>query len=113
MYTVRWFRSSCSQVQNQNSLLVIRQIDNFSPGAVTGLALTRDGNFDTQSSDNLAEEIGEDIPVSGGLRKETTFICFYTSRGYLKCHGMLISATSSLGDNVICRYAGSTFQTFV
>ena len=40
--------------QNQNSLLVVCQIDNFSPGAVTGgggdlpIAFTRDANFDTQ-----------------------------------------------------------------
>ena len=47
--------------QNQNGLLVMCQIDNFSPGAVTGgkLALTRDKNFDTRSSDNSVEEIRE------------------------------------------------------
>ena len=78
-----------AQNQNQNSLLVIRQIDNFSPGAVTGG--------------------GVDIPVPDGLRKETTFICL----GYLKCHGMLISATPSLGDKVTCMYSGLTFQIFV
>ena len=65
------------------------------------LALTRDVNFDKQSSDISAEEIREVILVPDGLRKETTFtcICFYISRGYFKCHGMLISATPSLGDN--------------
>ena len=48
---------------NLNCLLVIRQIDNHSPGGVTGgklvLALTRDENFNTQSSDISAEEIRE------------------------------------------------------
>ena len=43
------------QNQNQNSLLVIRQIDNPSPGAVT--ALTREVNLDTLSSDSSEEEI--------------------------------------------------------
>ena len=48
-------------VLNLNSLLVKRQIDNSSPGAVTGgnlsLALTREVNLDTLSSDNSEEEI--------------------------------------------------------
>ena len=39
---------------------------------------------------NQNREIREGIPVPDGVRKETTFICFYSSRGYLKCHGMLI-----------------------
>ena len=44
---------------NLNSLLVKRQIDNPSPGAVTGgtLALTREVNVDTLSSDSSEEEI--------------------------------------------------------
>ena len=46
---------------NLNSLLVKRQIDNPSPGALTGeyqsLALTREVNLDTLSSDNSEEEI--------------------------------------------------------
>ena len=46
---------------NLNSLLVKRQIDNPSPGAVTGgnksIALTREVNFDTLSSDSSEEEI--------------------------------------------------------
>ena len=45
---------------NLNSLLVKRQIDNPSSGAVTGgnkfLALTREVNLDTLSSDSSAEE---------------------------------------------------------
>ena len=53
-----------------------------------------------QSSDNSAEGIRENNPVPDGLRKETTFICFYTSRAFLKCHGLLISARPSLGDKV-------------
>ena len=46
---------------NLISLLVTRQIDNPSPGAVTGgnysLALTREVNLDTLSSDSSEEEI--------------------------------------------------------
>ena len=46
---------------NLNSLLVKRQIDNPSPGAVTGgnqsLALTREVNLDTLLSDSSEEEI--------------------------------------------------------
>ena len=46
---------------NLNSLLVKRQIDNPSPGAVTGgnesLGLTREVNLDTLSSDSSEEEI--------------------------------------------------------
>ena len=45
---------------NLNSLLVRRQIDNPSPGVVTGgkpLALTREMNLDTVSSDSSEEEI--------------------------------------------------------
>ena len=48
---------------NLNSLLVKRQIDNTSPGAVTrenkSLALTRQVNLDTLSSDSSEEEIGD------------------------------------------------------
>ena len=47
---------------NLNGLLVTRQIDNTSPGGAPGgksLALTRDANLDTQSSDISAEEIRE------------------------------------------------------
>ena len=46
---------------NLNSLLVKRQIDNPSPGAVTGvnwsIALTREVNLETLLSDNSEEEI--------------------------------------------------------
>ena len=48
-------------VLNLNSLLVKRQIDNPSPGPVTGdnksLAITREVNLDTLSSDSSEEEI--------------------------------------------------------
>ena len=47
--------------RNPNNLLVTRQIDNPSPGAVTGgnqsLALTREVNLDTLSSDSSEKEI--------------------------------------------------------
>ena len=48
-------------------------------GENKSLSLTRDVNFDTQSSDISAEEIRENVPVLDGLRKETTFACFYRS----------------------------------
>ena len=48
---------------NLNSLLVKRQVDNPLPGAVTGgnqsLALTREVNLDTLSSDSSEEEISD------------------------------------------------------
>ena len=37
-------------------------------------------------------------------------IDIFTGRGYLKGQGVLISATHSLGNKVICRYPGFTFQ---
>ena len=96
MTIVLWNRLPVETVfltdQNQKKLLVICQIDKFAPAAVTGgqdsLALTRDVNFDTQSTDISAEGIREVIPVPDGLRKETAFIsiCLYTSRGYLQYH---------------------------
>ena len=45
--------------------------------------------------------------------KEATFIGVFTSTGYLKGHRVLISAAPNLGNKVICRYPGFTFQTFV
>ena len=52
--------SFCNKM-NLNSLLVKRQVDNPSPGAVTGgnksLALAREVNLDTLSSDSSEEEI--------------------------------------------------------
>ena len=54
-------KECCDTAQNQNSLLVTPQIDNPSPGSVTGgnqsLALTREVNLDTLSSDSSEEEI--------------------------------------------------------
>ena len=56
----RWAKVT-SQCLNLNSSLVKRQIDNPSPGAVAGgnqsLALTREVNLDTLSSDSSEEEI--------------------------------------------------------
>ena len=72
---------------NLNDVLMIHQIDNHSPGAVTlgvgmGLVPSSHARCETQSSGISAEEIREVIPVPDGLRKEATFICFYTNRGY-------------------------------
>ena len=47
----------------------------------------------------------EIIPIPDDLRKETTFICFYTSRGFSKCRGIWFSATPSLGVKVTCKYS--------
>ena len=95
---------------------MIRQIDHFLPGTVTrerensSLALTRDENFDTQSSDKFRggnQGIRKNIPVPMIRGKKLQL--YASSGGYLKCHGMLISATPSLGDKVTCRYSGFTF----
>ena len=48
------------------------------------------------------------IHCADGLMKDATFICFSTSRAYLNCQGMLISAKPSFGDKVTCRYSGFT-----
>ena len=40
-------------------------------------------------------------------------IDIFTRRGYLKGQGVLISAAPSLGDKVICRHPGFTFQTII
>ena len=82
-------------------------------GGYQSLALTREVNLDTLSSDSSEEEIRlrEVIPVPDSLGEEV--IDIFTSRGYLKGQGVLISVVPSLGNKVICRYAGSTFQTFV
>ena len=84
---------------NLNSLLVKRQIDNPSPGALTGeyqsLALTRDVNLDTLSSDNSEEEIRgsgrsfQSLIVWGG-GGEAILRDIFTCRKYLK--GQLRSA---------------------
>ena len=72
-------------ILNLNSFLVKRQIDNPSPGAVTGgnhsLALTSEVNSDTQSSDSSEEEIkrlGEVIPVPGSLGEEAMLKDIFT-----------------------------------
>ena len=85
-------------------IFVMSQIDNYSPGAVTRRKLVYNSHKRCELRHTIIrlfsrgnQRIREVIPVPSGLGKETTVICFYTSRGYLKCHGMLISATSSLG----------------
>ena len=59
------------------------------------------------------QRIREVIQVPDSIRKDTTFIVFLDSRGYLKFHWKLISATPNLGDLVICRYSGFTYHIFV
>ena len=70
---------------NLNSFLVKSQIDNPSPGAVTGgnhsLALTSEVNSDTLSSDSSEEEIkrlGEVIPVPESLGEEAMLKDIFT-----------------------------------
>ena len=111
--------SSVNQNQNQNSLVVICKINNYSQGAVAGGKLVSSSQKRCQLRHTIIRHfrrgnrrIREVIPVHDGLRKETTFISFYTSRWYLKCHGMLISATPSLRDKLICGYCGYSGFTF-
>ena len=67
---------------NLNSLLVKRQIYNPSPGAVTGgnwsLALTREVNLDTLSSDSSEEGFREVIPVPDSLGEEAIHVDIFT-----------------------------------
>ena len=59
-----------------------RQIDNPSPEAVTGrnyaLALTREVNLDTLSSDSSEEGFREVIPVPDSLGEEAILIDIFT-----------------------------------
>ena len=57
--------------------------------------------------------IREVIPIPDSSGDEAIFIGVFTSRGYLKGHKVLISAAPNLGNKVICRYSGFTFQTFI
>ena len=63
---------------NLNSLLVKRQIDNPSPGAVTGgnesLALTREVNLDMLSSDS-SEELSNDLFRFSFIIKSQSITC--------------------------------------
>ena len=61
------------------------------------LALTRDANLDTQSSDISAEEIRE-----SGRSFQFLIVC---GKKFLQC--------PILWDKVICGYSGFTLQTFV
>ena len=69
---------------NLNSLLVKRQIDHPSPGAVTGgnqsLALTREVNLDTLSSDSSEEEIRD---AGRSFQSLIVWGRSFTYRGYL------------------------------
>ena len=71
-------------------------------------------NLDTLSSDSSEEEIRDSgrsfqSPVSLGEEAIHVLIDIFTSRGYLKGQGVLISAAPSLGNKVICTYPGFTF----
>ena len=68
-------------VQNQNSLLVQRQNDNIAPGALArydySLALSREVNLDTQSSDISAEVIRESGRSFQSLKVVGKKLCSY------------------------------------
>ena len=83
--------------QDQDSLLVKCRNDNHLPGPVI-----REVNLAIQSSASSADEI-----------REATFINICISNGSLKCHRVLVSATPSFGDKVICWYTGFTFKIFI
>ena len=71
--------------------------------------------LDTQSSDISAEVIRESWRSFKSLIiwGKKLFICVLTSSGYLKGHRVLISAAPNLGNKVICKNSGFTFQTFI
>ena len=69
--------------QDKKSLLVIVQIDDSSPRAVTGEKLVHSSHKRYELGHTLIRQIsrgntriGEDIPVLDSLRKETIFIGF-------------------------------------
>ena len=72
-------------------------------------------NLDTLSSDSSEEEFRDVIPVPDSLGEEATCILIdiFTGLGYLKGQGGLIPAPPCLGNKVISRYPGFTFQTFL
>ena len=91
-----------------------RQIDNPSPGAVTGGKLVPSSHKRSELRHTIIyHRFREVIPVPDSLGEDAILIDIFTSRGYLKGQGVLISAVPSLGNKVICRYPGFTFQTFV
>ena len=108
-----------------NSLLVKRQIDNPLPGAVAWGKHKRGELRHTvnQQFRGRTQRLREAIPVPDSLGEEAILIGIFTSRGYVKGQGVLISAVTSLffffflvkwlRNKVICRYPGFTFQTFV
>ena len=60
-------------------------------------------NLDTLSSDS--QRLREVIPFPDSLGEEAVLIETFSSRGYLKGQGVLISVTPSLGNKVImCMY---------
>ena len=80
------------------------------------LALTREVNLATQSSESSADEIRESGRAFQSLivwGKEATFINICIGNGSLKCHRVLIPTTPSFGEKVICWYTGFTFKTFI
>ena len=74
-------------------------------------------NLDTLSSDSSEEEIRDLVRAFQSVivwgEKLHILIDIFTSIGYQKDQGVLISATPSFGNKVICRYHGFNFQTLV
>ena len=92
-----------------------RQNDNTSPGLGRG-RLVPSSHKGSKFRDTIVrqfnrgdERIREDIPDPDSLGEEAFLVGIFTSRGNLKDHRVLISATPVLWDKVICRNSGFTF----
>ena len=97
-------RDAGAVVLNLNGLLVIRQIDNTSPGGAPGGKLV--------PGSHKRCELGHTVirhPSRGdhdSLWKETTFARFFASRRHPKSQSVLISTTPTPRDKAICGYSG-------
>ena len=98
--------------QDQDSLLVKRRNDEYSPGPVIR-ELVPSSHQRSELSNTILCIYSICIPIPVSLGEEATFINICISNGSLKCHRVLISSTPSFGDKVICWYTGFTFNTFI
>ena len=105
--------------RDQDSLLVKRRNNNNSPGPVIRELVPSSHQISELSNTILCifrgwdQRIREGIPIPDSLGEEATFINICIGNGSLKCHRVLISATPSFEDKVICWYTGFTFKTFI
>ena len=100
---------------NLSSLLVKRQNDNPSGLRLGEISPKREVNRHTiiRQYSKRNQGFRDDIPIPDSSGEEANFIGIFTSRGYLKVHRVLISAAPNLGNKIISRYSGFTFQTFI